>query len=103
MSDIQITIIGNGGAYVDKYHPENGDVVTLYANPFSGETLNDIYAVDGGGYSIAMAVTPVQSFTYNAGWGDVFITVEFSGSAPPHPSVLYWLIAKAANKWRDIK
>lgn len=101
MSDIQITIIGNGGAYVDNPHPENGDTVTLHANPFAGETLNDIYAVDSGGYSIAMSVTPVQSFIYNSGWGDVFITVEFSGSNPPHQSILYWLIAKAANNWRN--
>ena len=78
MSNIYVNVIGNGSAWVDNAAPSNGDVITLYAYAVSGYFLIDISAVDQNGYSIAMAVTPVQQFVYDANWGDVTIAVKFS-------------------------
>ena len=91
MSFIYVNVTGAGTAYVDNPSPYDGDSVTLYAIPDTGETLLDCYAVDSQGYSIAIA--PSQPFIYRAAWGDVFITVEFSGVTPPTPTLPNWLIA----------
>lgn len=94
MSNIYVNVSGNGFAYVTNPTPSDGDIVTLYATPDAGETLDDIIAIDSGGHSIALAVTQSQTFIYRASWGDVFITVMFSGSTPPTPTFLpAWLIA----------
>ena len=93
MSYIWVSHTGNGIAYVDNASPLDGDNVTLYATPDSGETLQDIYALDSGGHYIAMSVTQVQTFTYHSSWGDVSIYVEFSGTTPPTPTLPLWLIA----------
>ena len=94
MSNIFVNVTGNGYAYVTNPTPSDGDIVTLYATPDTGETLDDIIAIDSGGHSIALAVTQSQTFIYRAAWGDVSITVVFSGSTPPTPTYLpAWLIA----------
>lgn len=82
-----ITVIstGNGIAYVSNSEPSIGETVTLYCEPDEGETLLDVYAVDLGGHSIALAVQLVQTFVYN--YDGMIITVEFSGTpTPPTPT-----------------
>ena len=105
MSSVMVNVTGNGTAYVDNPSPNIGDTVTLYAYPNSPDTLDDITAMDEWGYSIALATTNVQSFTYQAAYGDiVYISVVFSGVTPPPPPPFaqkyIWLLAKAAQRWR---
>ena len=84
MAQIDILVTGNGTAYVDNPTPNIGDTVTLYCDPATGETLLDVLAWDEGGHSIALAVTPVQSFTWN--FVAMTISVVFSGTTPPQPT-----------------
>ena len=63
---IIVNYSGNGFAYVDDNNPEPNQLVTLYANPNEGETLEDIVAVDSGGHYIALSVATEQSFRYNS-------------------------------------
>ena len=81
---ITVNYSGNGIAYVTDYDPAIGDIVTLYCIPAEGETLEDVYAVDLGGHSIALGVVQEQSFEYN--YDGMIITVEFSGTIPPQPT-----------------
>ena len=84
---IRVSSTGNGTAHVDNPQPADGENFTLYAIPASGETLEDITARDSHGYSIAMMVTQVYTYTYNeTSWGNrIDISVEFSGTTPPPP------------------
>ena len=99
MSKINVTYSGNGTAYISDVDPEPNQMVTLYAYPDQGATLDDIAATDSGGHSIALLVTQEQSFRYNADWGNMRIVVTFSGSGPtPPPSFnMWWLLKKAVN------
>lgn len=102
MSEVFINTSGNGVCYVDNSYPNDGESITIYATPDAGETLDDLYAQDANGYFIALAVSEEQTIRYRAAWGDVTITAIFSGSVdPPEPAFhLWWLIAKAAKRWR---
>ncbi len=105
MGFIWVNVTGNGTAYVDNPSPFDGDTITLYADAAQGEQINDITARDSQGYAIALATVPVQTFTYHSSWGDVTISVDFSGTTPPGPtpgSVPPWLLFKIAelNKMR---
>lgn len=93
---IIVNYSGNGFAYVDDNNPEPNQLVTLYANPSAGETLEDITAVDSGGHYIALSVATEQSFRYNSAWGLMTIDVTFSGTTPPTPpaNVPIWLLFK---------
>lgn len=92
MSEIFVLTSGNGYAYVDNAYPFEGDTVTLYAYPDTGETLDDVYAYESHGYSVALAVTQEQSFTYHESWGDLTIYVFFSGGGEPEPPIWRWFI-----------
>lgn len=85
---IYVNVTGNGTAYVDNQHPEDGEDFTLYAIPATGETLvqpDGITATDANGYSIAMEQTEEYTYTYNSGWGRyIYISVEFTGTTPPY-------------------
>ena len=85
---IYVNVTGNGTAYVDNQHPEDGEDFTLYAIPATGETLvqpDGITATDANGYSIAMEQTDEYTYTYNSGWGRyIYISVEFTGTTPPY-------------------
>lgn len=97
MATITVYSSGNGYAYVDNSSPVQGDIITLYAIADTGETINDIYAVDQYGYSIALDPTLwQQQFTYQNYYGNITITVQFSGSQPPTPtlSIPKWLLFK---------
>lgn len=107
MGFIWVNVTGNGTAYVDNPSPFNLDPVTLYAYPATGETIEDITARDSHGYAIAFDKVTEQTITYHEEWGDVTISVEFSGTTPPGPgptpgSVPPWLLFKIAelNKMR---
>ena len=90
MSFIWVNVTGSGTAYVDNPNPINGDVVTLYAYPDTGETIRDVTARESHGYAVAIA--PFDPFVYHESWGDLTINVEFSGTTPPTPSLPVWLI-----------
>ena len=92
MAFITVSVSGNGVAYVDNPTPVDGDRVTLYAYPNSGEQINDIYGLDSEMHYIAFSITTEQTFTYSATLGDIIIYVEFSGTTPPTPSLPNWLI-----------
>lgn len=100
MSEIFVLVSGNGIAYVDVVYPYDGQTVTLTAQPDLGETLDDITARESHGYSVAMATTNVQSFTYDEAWGDLTIYVTFSGGSPPPPQPMNWLWAILATRRR---
>lgn len=103
MGFIWVNVTGSGNAYVDNPSPFDGDTITLYANADPGETLQDITARDSQGFAIALATVPVQTFIYNDAWGDVTISVEFSGTTPPGPTpgtVPLWLLFKIAELWK---
>lgn len=91
MGQIYVAVTGNGSGGVSNPSPVEGDIVTVYAFPYSGETLTDLYAVDGGGHSIALAVVQEQTFEYHDYYGNITIYVEFSGSPIP-PTMPAWLI-----------
>lgn len=100
MAKINVSYSGNGTAYIDDANPEPNQTVTLYAIPDAGETLDDIVATDSQGYSIALAVTQQQSFSYNSAWGNISIVVTFSGSGPTPPTPtfnMWWLLKKAID------
>lgn len=101
MSNIWVTSTGNGSAYVDNPQPVDGDVITLYCTPDPGETLDDVTATDFQGYAIALATVPVQTFTYQAAWNDMYINVVFSGSPGPTP-IPFWLWAILFKRKRRI-
>lgn len=103
MAFIDVIVSGNGSAWVDNNTPHNNEWVTLNAYSYAGETLDDIVAVDQYGHSIALDPTlNQQQFQYDSSWGDVTITVTFSGTTPPTPvGVPEWLIAILAKKNND--
>lgn len=101
MDKITIVVIGNGTAYVDDPNPEPNQIVTLQCFPDPNETLDDIYAVDSGGHYIAFTVAPTVYFNYSAAYGNMTITVTFSGSTPPTPTFnMWWLLKRLADKNR---
>lgn len=73
---ITVNYTGGGTAWVDNPNPSAGETVTLYAEPFEGATLDDIEAVDGEGYSIALYVQEEQTFEWQ--YDTMTITVTFS-------------------------
>ena len=97
MSNIWVNSTGNGSAYVDNPQPVGGETITLYCTPDPGETLDDVTAVDYQGYSIALATVQQQTFTYQAAWNDMTITVAFSGSPTP-PTSQAWMWALLLKK-----
>ena len=94
MGYISVSIIqGSGTAYVSNPTPSDGEQVTIYAYPDSGQTLDDIEALDSGGHYIAVYVQQVQPFVYHDSYGSVSIYVSFSGGTPPQPTfVPAWLL-----------
>lgn len=101
MGSITLIVSGNGQAFVSNTSPSDGELVTLDAWPYAGETLDDIYAIDYQGHSIALNPTlNQQQFTYYDAWGNMTIYVTFSGGTPPpHPTYLPpWLIVLLKQK-----
>lgn len=80
MSLIDVVVVGNGTAWVDNPDPVLSDTVTLYATPDIGETLDDIEAWDSYGYSVALYVQQVQTFTWT--YDAMTIKVTFSTATP---------------------
>ena len=100
MSDIFVNIYGNGVAYVDNYTPSDGETITLECYEDPGEQLLDVLAWESHGYSVALATTNIQTFTYRAIWGNLTIDVYFSGSTPPPPPPSNWLYAILGSRRR---
>lgn len=97
MSEIFVYWTGDGVAYVDNYFPNDGDTITLTCIPDPHCTLIDIYAEDSHGFPVALYVTDVQQFTYNALLGDVTINVTFSDTPFIYKNL--WIL-KPKNWWR---
>lgn len=93
MGQINVNVTGNGTAYVSNSTPMDGESVTLYAYPDSGETLDDVYAIESHGYSVAIA--PEQPFIYSESWGTLDIYVVFSGTQQQFP---IWLLFKIRKR-----
>lgn len=95
MNEIFVTWTGDGTAYVDNYYPNEGDTITLTCIPDPHCTLDDILATDSHGYSIALYVTEIQTFTYHVALGNVTIDVTFSDTPFIYKNL--WLLA--TRKW----
>ena len=78
MSNVYINQSGRGSCYVDNYNPQNGDVITIYADADTGAQILDMYCTSEYGYGIAIGISPVQTLTYDSSWGDITITAEFT-------------------------
>lgn len=69
---------GSGVAYVDNPNPNNGDSVTLYANPVGRKyMLIGIECYDSNFNPIWTATTETTQFTYDSSWGDITIECYF--------------------------
>jgi hypothetical protein len=79
MSNVYIRQSGRGSCYVDNYNPQNGDVITIYADADTGAQILDMYCTSEYGYGIAISITQVQTLTYDSSWGDITITAKFTG------------------------
>lgn len=109
MGKVFISTHGDGTAYVvPTYDLSDGEEFTIYSIPFEGASLDDILLWTS--YDESIAITPSEELTveYNSAWRNVYADIYFSGApVPPEPeppSVLTkfpWLIAKAANRWRN--
>ena len=78
MSNIYVNVIGNGTGYVDNPNPNNGDTVTLYANPVGRKyRLIGIECYDDNFNLIWTATTETTQFVYDSSWGDITIECYF--------------------------
>ena len=76
MSAIEVVVSGGGYAWVDNPNPSQGDTVTLTCVPFTGAQLEDIYAYEEHGYSVALYVQEIQTFEW--AYQSMTIYVEFT-------------------------
>lgn len=104
MARIFVNVSGDGTCYAAPTEVTNLETFTIYAHPFEGATLEDLRAWTSNDESIAISVTEEQTLTYHTEWRNVYIDAYFSGApVPPDPEPpfhLWWLIAKAAKRWR---
>jgi len=107
MGKIFITIYGNGNCYAAPSTVTNLEEFTLYAQPFEGETLDNLLMWNSYEEPIAISVVEEQTITYRTEWKNVYVTAYFSGAVdPPEPeppsflTKFPWLLAKAAKRWR---
>ena len=69
---------GSGIAYVNNLNPNNGDTVTLYANPVGRKyRLIGIECYDSNFNLIWTANTETTQFIYDSSWGDITIECYF--------------------------
>lgn len=107
MGRIFITTYGDGTCYAIPSTVTNLEYFTLYATPFSGATLENLYMWTSYDEPIAISVTEEQQIQYRTEWRNVYVTAYFSGAVDPPdpepPSFILrfpWLIARAARNWR---
>ena len=81
MSKITVISNGDGYAYVTNPDPLDGEDFQIICVPSTGETLEDLVAVDANGYSVALYVQPTQTLTWNDTWITLEITATFSTPA----------------------
>ena len=75
---ITVNANGSGVAYVDNPNPDNGDTVTLYANPVGRKyALIGIECYDSNFNLIWTATTETTQFVYDSSWGDITIECYF--------------------------
>lgn len=77
---IYVNVTGNGTAYVDNPSPSEGDEVTLYCTPNGSDILEDVVGETITGYSVALYVQEIQTFTMPN--ESIIIEVTFSGESP---------------------
>ena len=78
MSKIDIYSTGGGSAWVSNYDPQDGEEITIYAEPVTGATLDDIVAFDIGGFPVALYVQEEQTLIWQDSYGKLSIYVTFS-------------------------
>lgn len=82
---ISLSVTGNGTSTVYPRIANQGDTITLEANPSTGESVNNIEGrCINSGQAIALYVQS-GSQTFPMPDDDVIISVEFSGTSPPLP------------------
>ena len=75
---ITVNANGSGIAYVDNPNPNNGDTITLYANPVGSKyKLISIECYDSNFNLIWTATTEITQFVYDSSWGDIAIECYF--------------------------
>ena len=75
---ITVNANGSGIAYVDNPNPNNGDTVTLTANPVGRKyMLIGIECYDDNFNLIWTATTETTQFIYDSSWGDITIECYF--------------------------
>lgn len=87
---INVTVSGNGVAYVNPTSVDLNDTYDLTVTPASGESLIDIIATAiATGEAIAVSViTGTQTITQSVA-SDVSIIVSFTGTPPTPPTPIY--------------
>lgn len=78
MSKIDVYSTGGGSAWVSNYDPQDGEEITIYAEPVTGATLDDIVAYDIGGFPVALYVQEEQTLIWQDSYGKLSIYVTFS-------------------------
>lgn len=103
MATVYLNIRGNGTAYCDNPEPTQGEEFTIYCIPYDGAELLDVKLWTSDDQSIAITVDTEITLTYQDVYGNVYADIYFTGSEPqPEPLFRYlWLLAKAANRWRN--
>lgn len=95
MAEVFLNVFGNGYATTDALPPMvEGETFTINFYPDPGEELLTVQAFDSHDYSVALPPVVNNEITMNfrSGWGNLYVDVYFSGSTPPGPSIIEWLI-----------
>lgn len=95
MAEVFLNTFGNGYATTDALPPMvEGETFTIHFYPDPGEDLLSVQAFDSHDYSVALPPVVNNEITMNfrSGWGNLYVDVYFSGSTPPGPSTIEWLI-----------
>jgi hypothetical protein len=97
MGKVFLNVSGDGSAYcvpIAGTELSDGERFEIYSVPFSGADLEDIRAFDSHDYAVALPPVVNNEITMNfrSGWGNLYVDIYFSGSTPPGPSTIDWLI-----------
>ena len=103
MARVYFNVRGEGTAYTDTQDLIEGEEFTIYCVHFDDAQLLDVKLWTSDDQSIAITVGPEITLTYQSIYGNVYADIYFTGSVPqPEPLFRYlWLLAKAANRWRN--
>lgn len=107
MGQIFLNNHGNGHTYcVPPFGSTmiDGEQFTVYFNPDSGATLNDVRAYDSYDYPITLPsiVNNEMTMNFRTAWRNMYLSVYYSGSEPPptHISFMTLICLLASKKKR---